>query len=310
MLQADMVTTIGSLVSDWDGKPLKSKAEVRGHTSRAFTMLVNLVKPMLAPELVEQFTANPMAFLATGDQATAVETWAIVREDCNKQMVEMQALFDKKFEDSIKALSKQQVITDIKGHQSEMDDQLAEANDRLEEVSKIAKSALRATQQIVDGLEQEEQQRSDKPASTVNSLHQILADLVTTIATGAEGQIGRIRVLVMYLASTAAQHAKEAGMSESTWSECVSETLTHFRHSQEKRLKRDEIMGIARRLSLPPAIDALYERLKKVISESEYEARNFESFKFQTWARCTRHRSTNQEEKESVKKKKASKKAE
>ena len=310
LLKTDTITAINGLVDEWNTKMVtfESKEEVRQNTNRVFTMFVNLVKPMMTAELAEQFTANPLTFLATGDQAVAAEAWTMVRDDCNKQMVEMKAFFDKKFDDSMKALDKHHTIAAIQAKQRSMDDKLLETSEKLDEVASTALATQDVTQKIVEELDQEAQRRESTPSKAgPGMLNQVLTDLVTTIATGAEGQIGRIRVLVMYLASTTTKHAEEAGMSVSTWSECVGDALTQFRHSQEKRLRRDEIMGIARRLSLPNEINALYDNLKAIVGDSEYESRNYDAFKFQTWARCTRHRSTNQEEKESVKRKKASK---
>ena len=162
LLKQDTVTAINDLVDDWHKKMtlFDSKEEVRQNTGAAFTMFVNLVKPMMTPELSEQFMANPLMFLATGDQVAATETWSMVREDCNKQMVEMKNFFDKKFDDSIKNLAKSAVVKELKQQQSDLSDKMAEGMQRVNSLEKVAISARDATRHIVNELEQEEQERA------------------------------------------------------------------------------------------------------------------------------------------------------
>lgn len=312
LLKKDAVKALDELVGAWNQKPtlFESKQEVRKQTNQAFTMFVNMVKPMMVPELADKFVANPVDFLVTGDQADIMETWSLVRDDCRKQMVDMRNFFEKKFAESVRSLEKNEVIQELQQQQDGLETRMEHEATRVDKVEKMAKAAQKTAHNIIDELDREERKVVEVAKPGANTLSLVLTDLITTIVTGAEGQIGRIRTLVMYLAGTAQQHALEAGVSEEEWAGSVADVLTRFRHSQEKRLKRGEIWSIVKRLAMPKQVENLYDQLKKLVEESEYESRNYETFKFQTWGRCARHRSTNQEEKESVRKKKGGKASE
>ena len=288
---------------------IETKEEACRWVGKAVLAVTKLAEPLLTPLLAKQLAADPFGFLAGKDEQSekpdsALEAWSLVKKDCDTKLVEMQAFFDKKFADAMDKLAEHQEFVKVRQRQEMLEAKVDGNEGRILKVEKAAESACSGIRDVVVGLNAEEKARS-KVAGGQGRLDQVLTDLITTIATGAEAQIGQIRVLVMYLAGTVKEHAEEAGMSRSTWSECVMDTLTQFRHSQEKRLTRNEIFGIVKRLALANKHEQLYEKLKKVVNESDYEASNFEAFKFQTWARCAKHRATNKEEKMSVKRKKA-----
>ena len=307
VLSQDLKTSVDDLSLVWNAKTtlFQTKEEFRKDAGAVFTCLVNWMKPMLVPELQDQFAANPLSFMATGDQAAAIDAWTHVKDECDKKMSEFKDFFDKKFENTVKQLEKQQVIVEVKQQQEQLKNSVDKLEKDLRSVETTAGSVKGVVSNLINTLEEDQAKEKDHGKDNTTKFEMVMLDLVSTVVSGSEWDISRIRALVNYLASTIPVHAADARMSQSTWGEVVAGVLTNFRISADKRLTRQEVWVIVKALDESKEVESLFAKMKSVIEESEHEGRTYDQFKFQTWARCSKHRSTNAEEKQSVQAKKA-----
>ena len=311
VLAKDLKKSVDDLVFTWNIKAtlFQTKAEARENATAMFTSMVNMVKTMLVPELKDQFVANPLSFLATGDQVAAIDAWSHVKGECDKKMVEFKDLFEKKFDTMAKQLRKQQVIKDLTQQQDQLIESVAKLDKMVTGLDKTSAKTGSVIASILTQLHEDQLKNKEGTKAGSNTFDLVIKDLVTTVVSGSEWDISRIRAMILYLAATTSKHAEDAKMSTSSWTEVVLGALNQLRISADKRLTRAEVWSIVKTLDESPEVENLFTKMRRVIDDCDHEARNFDGFKFQTWARCSRHRSTNQEEKSSVLEKKKLKKA-
>ena len=307
MLAKEMKTSIDDLVTNWTKKTtvFQSKNEVREATGALFTSLVNMVKPMMVQELQGKFVENPLSFLATGDQVAAIDAWAHVKQECDKQMADFKNFFDKKFETTMKQLEKQPAVVELVKQQDRLQDAVVKLDRNQTLLDKTTSKTSGVVSNILAQLAADQEKQNDQVQADATKFELVINDLVATVVAGSEWDISRIRALLTYLASTTSVHAADAKMSVSTWTEVVAAAMTNFRISADKRLTRTEVWNIIKTLNESKECEKLFKKMRAVVDESDHEARNYDSFKFQTWAKCSRHRSTAMEERQSVQEKKA-----